>query len=135
MKWRRSRCIVDETSVLQRLLFRATRKSPGRRAILLHLSELKRKLLSVPAAHGWHESLPPRGISFVRVPIWGYYRNYRLIVNNLNLHSKMLILFFIYYIWYKHKIKEKNISAIRMLSILSIDLGCDIWYFRRRKTI
>ena len=30
--------------------------------------------------------------------IWGYYRNYRLIVNNLNLHSKMLILFFIYYI-------------------------------------
>ena len=69
------------------------------------------------------------------VPIWGYYRNYRLIVNNLNLHSKMLILFFIYYIWYKHKIKEKNISAIRMLSILYVDLGCDIWYFRRRKTI
>ena len=24
------------------------------------------------------------------------------------------------------RIKEKNISAIRMLSILSIDLGCDI---------
>lgn len=32
------------------------------------------------------------------VPIWGYYKNYRLIINNLNLHSKMIILFFIYYI-------------------------------------
>jgi len=43
---------MNKSAVQQRLLFELTRKSPGRRAILLHLSELKRKLLSVPAARG-----------------------------------------------------------------------------------
>ena len=44
---------MNKSAVQQRLLFELTRKSPGRRAILLHLSEPKP--LSLPSACGCHE--------------------------------------------------------------------------------
>lgn len=43
---------VRKSSVLQRAPFKLTRKSSGRCAIFLHLSELKGKFLSVPSARG-----------------------------------------------------------------------------------